>query len=588
MTDFGLTNRYWVHNGLDQGEVFSLLLWKIFYNPFLCEVKRQESLCGYQIDTKFVAKTDKIENQGSLILFLAAGVFVDDTIWVDSSQAATQYILDIASEFFKVNNISINNKKTVAILINQRVSDALLSISGLPISVVCKKEFHQYLGIYLSSEDLFKPSLAKTHADIRFFVNLVLKKAILDKQFLYLVLVVLQLIVSYRTQFSFLFRNVCTRWNILIRRRLRLKAELLRDFSNKAFYHPSLYGLKSFEQFWLPIHPLCCLVKLYISPVNNFLAASLFYDVSFSLKKFGVVFAKQLYTKKGLVFDWKSFQHWKKLDPRGSVSHWFTVTCDFLNCFSLSDNLCIKGLQTIDVCSSSKVSSLGQCLSSVNMRVISVYTNRSLRDLGSCEMKCGAATYFPNLNLSISAKVGRLVSLTMVELQAIALALKCVPSGSSVVVFSDTELALVSLNFHNHCWMEQHSIINLIKGKQFDHSGVIGNEYANKLANLAAGSDLVLLVLVKERFIKAGGMVVSKNKIGPGFNVINDSLFGDMDWSYTALVWHPNSHMASGFTNFVFKDWVQKATSILGNAKVARKFIVDFIQELGTAYCMDI
>ncbi|KAG9306143.1 hypothetical protein G9A89_016047 [Geosiphon pyriformis] len=72
MTDFGLTNEYYVHDGLDQDKVFSPLLWRIFYNSLLCEVKRQ-----------------KTDSQTGLTLFFAAGAFVDDTIWVDSSQAAT-------------------------------------------------------------------------------------------------------------------------------------------------------------------------------------------------------------------------------------------------------------------------------------------------------------------------------------------------------------------------------------------------------------------------------------------------------------------------------------------------------------------
>ncbi|KAG9298881.1 hypothetical protein G9A89_015902 [Geosiphon pyriformis] len=42
----------------------------------------------------------------------------DDTIWIISCQAFVQYILNIASEFFEINGISINNDKTVAILIN--------------------------------------------------------------------------------------------------------------------------------------------------------------------------------------------------------------------------------------------------------------------------------------------------------------------------------------------------------------------------------------------------------------------------------------------------------------------------------------
>ncbi|KAG9287726.1 hypothetical protein G9A89_004129 [Geosiphon pyriformis] len=136
MTDFGLSNEYKVLDGLDQSEVFSPLLWRIFYDLLLCEVVRQDHLCDYQINSNFVAKTGRIETSGGMTSFFAAGVFVNDTIWVGNRQASIQHILNVASEFFLINNININNKKTVAISINKRVGVPVLSINGQAITVV--------------------------------------------------------------------------------------------------------------------------------------------------------------------------------------------------------------------------------------------------------------------------------------------------------------------------------------------------------------------------------------------------------------------------------------------------------------------
>ncbi|KAG9286975.1 hypothetical protein G9A89_001213 [Geosiphon pyriformis] len=319
----------------------------------------------------------------------------------------------------------------------------------------------------------------------------------------------------------------------------------------------------------------------------------------------------------------------------------------------------------MDVCSSGAVSRLGQCLSSVNLRVVNVYTDGSLRDLGSCEMKCGTAAYFSDLNQSIGAK--------------------------------------------------QCGIINLIRRKWLDvswhkvkeHLGIVNNKCVDKLASLAANSSLALSVLVMERFIKTGKVAVFRNichfahkifrsvnyacwEVGLGFDVIDDSLLSDVNWFCIASVWHPDFHMATSFTSkfmaslhsyflkafycylpvtvqkhlyskiylsvsclhcgevessdhsfvcmfdsdvrksilrfhlakwhcvselglhlshvsqmlslctsddvlyttvskdFVFKDWVQKALFILGDAKIAEKFIVDFVYELSAAHHMDI
>ncbi|KAG9292066.1 hypothetical protein G9A89_017966 [Geosiphon pyriformis] len=199
--------------------------------------EKQETVYGYRLNSHFVFKIGWVESQAGLTSFLATSAFVDDTIWVGNSQLATQHILNIASDFFKINDISINNEKTVAIPINCQVVNPTLNISGLPISVAKKEEPHHYLGIFLSSEGLSRPSLVRVHSDVWFFTNLVLRKAISDKQFTYLVSAVLVPIISYRTQF-----------NALIRKGLKSKSGLPLDFPNDALYYSSLYGLKTFEQ----------------------------------------------------------------------------------------------------------------------------------------------------------------------------------------------------------------------------------------------------------------------------------------------------------------------------------------------------
>ncbi|KAG9298238.1 hypothetical protein G9A89_002726 [Geosiphon pyriformis] len=155
-------------------------------------------------------------------------------------------------------------------------------------------------------EGLSKLSVSKAHFDVRFFVNVVFRKAITDKQFSYLVSAVLQPIVNYQTQFSFVSSGVCHKWNVMVRKGLKSKAGLPHDFLDAALHHPFLYGLKTFEQVqseekiaalvffsnasgvlghlfnhrfldlqvlgWALLDPLQFPVKLHVSSVNNFLA----------------------------------------------------------------------------------------------------------------------------------------------------------------------------------------------------------------------------------------------------------------------------------------------------------------------------
>ncbi|KAG9306609.1 hypothetical protein G9A89_004806 [Geosiphon pyriformis] len=569
MTDFGLTDGYQVHNSLDQGEVFFPLLWHIFYDPLLCEVKHQESMCEYRLISHFVSKSGRVESQAGFFSCFAAGTFVDDTIWVGSSQSTTQHILDVASKFFQINNISINNDKTVAIPINCRVGNPTLFISGSPISVAKKGESHWYLSIFLSTEGLSRPSLAKVHSDVRFFTNLVVKKAISDKQFLYLVSVVLQPIISYRTQFSF----------VPIGKGLKLKSGLPLDFSNNSIHSSSFYGLKSFLQIqsegkvaffinfansggivgclfshkshdlqvlcWHLIHPLSSLVRIHVSTSNNFLVGvvCMLYNCKLSLGKsfansfcvnsgmpmltvlgepvfsrclpllqqYSVAFVDQIRDCHDTVFDWSTFKQWKKLDPCGLIPEWFRLSAVFL-AGEDSSPACIPVLAnmgSLDILGFSGFVSICDHLSWVNARVLSVYTDGSLRNLGTVGCKAGAVAFFEDIGMSLGVGVSGLMSSIMAELQAIALALKCVPVFSNVYLFSDnqsaldackSELGMVAPDFWNQCWIE-------FKG----HSGVLGNEHANVIAGADSVSDWFFSPCLDEHFLMADGNIVSGN-----------------------------------------------------------------------------
>ncbi|KAG9307160.1 hypothetical protein G9A89_016988 [Geosiphon pyriformis] len=644
MTDFGLTDKYHVHNGLDQEEVFSPLFLCIFYDSLLCEVKRQESICGYR-----------------LMSFLATGAFVDNTIWVGSSQAATQHILNIASDFFHLNDILINNDKTVAIPINCQVTAPYLTISNMPIFIVKKGEPHCYLGIFLFSEGLSKPSLVKAHSDVRFFVNLILRKVISDKQFAYLVSTVLFPIVSYRTQFSFIPLSVCNKWDTLIHKGLKSKSGLPLNFPNDALYYLSLYNLKTFEQIqtesksasviafansvgvlgylfshrshdlqvlsWHPRHPLLFPVCIRISPSNNFLAdvvhiffvcdlslggslasvfcfwsgtpmflvfgETIFFKCVFFLRHYGIAFIEQLCDQNGIVFDWKTFKHWKKLDFHGLVPFWFDFSVRFLGgVASLSGYSPHEGVcGSSDIHQSPGFGVICNDLLNVGAARLSVYTDGSLSNLGTVDMLAGAAVFFEDINSGLDVRVSGLVSSTLVELQAIALALECVLSFYSVDLFSDSQAALdacrsesllVGPNFRNRCWIEHHHITNVIHRKNLDvkgHLGVSDNKQTDVLAKNAALSAWHLLHLVSERFLKAGVDVVFGNlrhfvrdvfrsincmhwKVGSGSQVVLSCLRADIDWLRSFLVWHPDSHMATCFTSIWmtgFRTYFMKA-----------------------------
>ncbi|KAG9293087.1 hypothetical protein G9A89_016449 [Geosiphon pyriformis] len=367
---------------------------------------------------------------------------------LSDSQTATQHILNVASDFFHLNDISINNNKTVAIPINCQVTASYLTISGLPISIAKKDESHHYLGIFLSSEGFLKLSLVKTHSDVWFFVNLILRKVISDKQFAYLVSSILFPIVSYRTQFSFIPLSMCNKWDTLICKSLKSKSGLPLDFPNDALHHPSLYNLKTFEQIqaesksasviafanlvgvlgrlfshrshdlqilsWHSCYSLLFPVCVRVSPSNNFLA------------------------------DVKTFKHWKRLDPRGPVPSWFDLSVCFLGgvAFPIGHFSHVGVGGSSDIRQSFGFGVICNDLLNIGAVRLSVYTDGSLSNLGIVNMLTGAVVFFEDIDLGLGVEISGLVSSTLAKLQTIALALECVSFFHLVDLFSDSQVAI--------------------------------------------------------------------------------------------------------------------------------------------------
>ncbi|KAG9305334.1 hypothetical protein G9A89_007829 [Geosiphon pyriformis] len=364
ITDFGLTNGYQVHDGLDQKEA-------------------------------------------GLSSFFAVGTFVDNTIWSES---------------------------------------------------------YWYLGIFFLTEGLLKPSLAKTNSDICFFTNLVLRKAVLDKQFLYLVWVVLHSIVSYRIQFSFVLIDVCNN-----------KVASLVNFANSndildcLFFH-RFHNLQVL--YWYLVYLLSFPVCIHVNALNNFLV-----DM-------------------------------KRLNPHSLVLEWFELSIVFLNGMSFFSTifLVLSGVGSLNILESNDFMSVCDHFLCTDTSNLLVYMDRFLSNLNTVSCRVSTTVFFKNINLGLGVGVSDLMSSTLVELQTIALALECVPLSSSIQLFSDSQFVLDAYKSElDLCWVKHHHIVNVICSKNLeiswhkikDYSDISGNECTDIIAGAA--------------FLSVDGNIVSGN-----------------------------------------------------------------------------
>ncbi|KAG9305245.1 hypothetical protein G9A89_001507 [Geosiphon pyriformis] len=137
----------------------------------------------------------------------------------------------------------------------------------------------------------------------------------------------------------------------------------------------------------------------------------------------------------------------------------------------------LDGLASSDILWSHAFSVVSENLLHASTACLFVYTDRFLSGLDTFGMRAGAAVYFEDVDLDIGVRVSGLVSSMIAELQAIALALKCILSFCLVDLFLDSQAALdayksefllISLDFRNQCWIEYCHVVNIIHCKNLD------------------------------------------------------------------------------------------------------------------------
>lgn len=75
------TEKYYVQDGVDQGEVWSPILWKIFYDVLLKRLENIKKEVGYEIKTTKILDIVKGDVKEMKIKFYVTA-FMDDTILI--------------------------------------------------------------------------------------------------------------------------------------------------------------------------------------------------------------------------------------------------------------------------------------------------------------------------------------------------------------------------------------------------------------------------------------------------------------------------------------------------------------------------
>ena len=106
-----------VEDGLDQGEVWSPILWRIFFDPLLCKLKEVEYEWNYTLQGQEIINiNNKVVKQEKFKINHVA--FMDDANLIASSKEQIINLYKICNSFFKMCEIQCNPNKYELLGIN--------------------------------------------------------------------------------------------------------------------------------------------------------------------------------------------------------------------------------------------------------------------------------------------------------------------------------------------------------------------------------------------------------------------------------------------------------------------------------------
>jgi hypothetical protein len=145
---YGLSDGFIGNDRIDQGDALSPLLWRIFYDPLLVRIQQTKD-SGYEMKVTWPNDINDPITWTQYRLQVSVCAYMNDTIFLESSRFRMQNIVDIANEFYIINDIDINAKKSELIIINPTVERHEQNIElGHDRSIIqATNEEIRYLGI---------------------------------------------------------------------------------------------------------------------------------------------------------------------------------------------------------------------------------------------------------------------------------------------------------------------------------------------------------------------------------------------------------------------------------------------------------
>ncbi|GBB96288.1 hypothetical protein RclHR1_02720003 [Rhizophagus clarus] len=239
------TKEYEVEDGVDQKEVWSPLLWRIFYDALLTRLAKIKNETGYTMETtKHIDINKNISKK--LEITYNASAFMDDTTLIGGNKQKLIKMIEICHEFFEINDIKANIKKYELIRINssEDKENNELIINNEKIEKINNPEGNRFLGIYFRHDNRRKVYKDRIRLTINDTCRLFHWKKLKEKQVIAIWNIVIIPRIEYQLQAIVLTEDECNELMRKINVLIKHLSDMPSTSPNFLLYDKDIYGLK--------------------------------------------------------------------------------------------------------------------------------------------------------------------------------------------------------------------------------------------------------------------------------------------------------------------------------------------------------
>ena len=191
ITEHGLSDPLTAGDGIDQGEVISPLVWRIFYDPLLSRIQQDDSF-GYTMNVQWPHLSSPASNTSyaSHSIRIAALAFADDTAWIANSKSNMDNIIAITNQFFLLNDIEINGAKLELLVTHSKLprpdQTIIMGKDNTLIHSVDATDTIRYLGVWFSPKRNSNHQKCIAKDEIQKITNTIKHKKLTNAQVVYI------------------------------------------------------------------------------------------------------------------------------------------------------------------------------------------------------------------------------------------------------------------------------------------------------------------------------------------------------------------------------------------------------------------